>query len=155
MAHVYLETSFVSACVTDRDDTASNYRRETSVEWWRLHASLHELSVSAEVTAELSQPGFRRSAEALAWIANIPSLDIDDDVIGVAEVFVRERVMPGPVAGDALHIAVASVHRMDYVLSWNVRHLANPNKLQHLRVVCRRLGLVPPSIVTPDMLWTA
>ncbi len=63
--------------------------------------------------------------------------------------------MPGPVAGDAIHVATAAVHRIEYMLSWNVRHLANPNKVDHLRQVCRRLGLVSPLILTPDMLWEA
>ncbi len=61
--------------------------------------------------------------------------------------------MPGPVAGDAVHVSVACVHGVDYLLTWNVRHLANPNKLEHLAAVCLRLGLTPPRIVTPDMLW--
>lgn len=61
--------------------------------------------------------------------------------------------MPSPVAGDALHIPVATVHGVELVLSWNVRHLANPNKLAHLRTVCGRAGLVAPQIVTPDLLW--
>ena len=58
MATVYLETSFVSACVTNRSDPASIYRRELSVEWWTAQAKRHELFISAEVLAELSQPGF-------------------------------------------------------------------------------------------------
>lgn len=62
--------------------------------------------------------------------------------------------MPGPDAtGDALHVAVAAVHEMDYLLSWNVRHLANPNKTRHSQVICQRLGLLPPVIITPDALW--
>ncbi len=52
-------------------------------------------------------------------------------------------------------MATAMVHRMDYVLTWNVRHLANPNKRTHFAVICLRLGLVPPLIVTPDMLQEA
>ncbi|MBX3322321.1 MAG: hypothetical protein KF757_04970 [Phycisphaeraceae bacterium] len=155
MDGVYLETSFVSACVTDRDDAASVYRRETSLEWWMHFSSRYDCTVSEEVIVELSQPGFRQSEAALEHISAIPRLDISDEVLGVAEVLVRERVMPGPVAGDALHIAVAAVHAMTYVLSWNVRHLANPNKVEHLQVICRRLGLVAPSIVTPEMLWSS
>lgn len=55
--------------------------------------------------------------------------------------------------GDALHVAAATVHRVEYMLSWNVRHLANLNKVKHLAEVCRRAGYVPPIIVTPDLLW--
>jgi hypothetical protein len=71
----------------------------------------------------------------------------------VASVFVRERLFPVPAVGDALHVAVYAVHDVEYLLSWNVRHMANPNKTTQLQVICRRLGLVPPKILTPDLLW--
>jgi hypothetical protein len=61
--------------------------------------------------------------------------------------------MPGPVAGDAVHVATATFHGVDFLLTWNVRHLANPNKTAHLQAVCLRVGLAPPGIVTPDLLW--
>jgi len=80
-------------------------------------------------------------------------LEITDEVIGVADILIREYAMPAPVAGDAMHVAVCAVYEMEYLLSWNVRHLANPNKAKHVRLICRRLGLVPPEIVTPDLFW--
>lgn len=150
MARVYLETSFVSACVTDREDAASVYRRDVSLRWWREQRSRHEVVISAEVIAELSRPGFRRGLDAVELIRGLPLLDINDTVFGVAQVFVREQVMPKPVGGDAIHVAACCVHRVDCVLSWNVRHLANPSKAAHLRVICARLGLLPSIIVTPD-----
>ena len=153
MPRVYLDTSFVSACVTTRTDTPSLYRRELSREWWSSQGPRHERFVSAEVIAELSAPGYSQGAEALGFIAELPLLAIDEEVRGLAQVLIQERVMPGPLAGDAIHVAVASWHAMDYLLSWNVRHLANPNKLVHLRTVCLRLGTVPPRILTPDILW--
>lgn len=153
MARVYLETSFISACVSDRTDVASVYRRQTSLEWWQTQRPRHDVLVSAEVYTELRNPSFRRGEDAVAFIAGIPVLDIEERVGGLAEIFVRERVMPGPAAGDALHVAVACIHDVEYLLSWNVRHLANPNKLAHLRVICQRVGLIPPLIVTPDFLW--
>lgn len=61
--------------------------------------------------------------------------------------------MPSPVAGDALHVAASCIHRIDYLLSWNVRHLANPNKVSHLQTICVRTGHIPPKIVTPELLW--
>lgn len=121
-----------------------------SNEWWTTQRERHELVISEEVIAELSRPGFRRGAEALQLVQDLPLLDIDDEVAGVAEVFERERVMPQPVRGDALHIAVCCVRAVDCVLSWNVKHLANPGKADHLRRVCSRLGVVPPLILTPD-----
>lgn len=153
MARVYLETSFISACVTTRTDPASVYRREASRDWWVSQSSVHKLHISAEVINELSSPSYPVSADALRWIEDVPLLEINDEVVGFAEILVQHQVMPSPVAGDALHVAVACVHDLDYILSWNVRHLANPNKLTHLRTICVRAGYLPPRIVTPDLLW--
>lgn len=153
MATVYLETSFVSACVTDRSDPASVYRRELSQDWWTTQARRHEIFVSAEVLAELAHPTYPHSQEALAFVENIPLLVVNEDVQGFAMLLVKERVMPSPVAGDAIHVAVVCVHCISYMLTWNVRHLANPSKVAHLRVICLRAGLLAPQIVTPEMLW--
>ena len=142
----------MSACVTDRTDAASLYRREVSREWWATQSSRHDMFVSAEVLAELSAPVYGSSRLALEWVRDVPILALDDDIRGLARIFVREKVMPGPLAGDAIHLAAACLHEMEYLLSWNVRHLANLNKLEHLRKVCLRLGVLPPRIVTPDLL---
>ena len=150
MAVVYLETSFVSACVTDRQDPASVYRRDISLQWWNEQRGRHEVAVSQEVIEELSRPEFRRSFDALALIADVPLLEIDGETAGIAEILVRERVMPQPARGDALHVAVCCQRGVDCVLSWNVKHLANPSKIEHLRLICRRLGLIPPTILTPE-----
>ena len=61
--------------------------------------------------------------------------------------------MPTPaVEGDAVHVAVSIMHKMDYLLTWNQKHMANPNKRTHLAVICARLNLSVPQIVTPDLL---
>ena len=60
------------------------------------------------------------------------------------------KVMPKSIGGDALHVAIATVSRCKYVLTWNVKHLANPNKVQHLTAVCLEFGWVPPRILRPD-----
>lgn len=115
---------------------------------------MHELLISAEVLRELSDPRFSDSADALAWVSGVPLLALTEDVLGLAALLVRERVLPAPVlGGDAVHVAVATVHAIPFVLSWNVRHLANANKQVHLRTICVRAGFLPPLILTPDQLW--
>lgn len=114
----------------------------------------YELFLSAEVLRELSAEGFRNREDALALASAAKLLEINDDVRGLAKIFVRERVMPGPEdAGDAVHVAAATVHQMDFLLTWNQKHLANKNKIPHLREVCRRAGFVPPDLTTPEALW--
>lgn len=150
---VYLETSFVSAMVTDRTDPASLYRRQESLDWWAKQSQLHSLFISAEVIRELSNPEFPLKDEALDVVKSLPLLTISQDVLGLAAILVSERVMPQSVAGDALHVAVSTVHQMDFILSWNVKHLANPNKFRHLQTVCTRAGYLAPALITPDLLW--
>jgi hypothetical protein len=83
----------------------------------------------------------------------LDELAFTEEVETVAALLVRERVMPGPaLEGDALHMAFCIVHRVDYLLTWNQKHLANPNKRTHLAVVCGRLKLSVPQVVTPDLM---
>jgi predicted nucleic acid-binding protein len=149
----YLETSFFSLCVTKRDAPKMLVWKQTSLEWWRTQARLFELFISPEVVRELSSPDFVNRDEALAMIEGLSILDPAPEVDGFAELLVSERVMPAPATtGDALHVAYAAVYGIEYILSWNVAHLANPNKKTHLAVICARANLIAPSVVTPDML---
>lgn len=152
MARVYLETSFVSACVTTRTTLRSVYEREASLYWWNNEASAHEVYVSDEVIHELSHRANPRRDEAPRFVQALPVIPVTDAMIQFAEALVERMVMPQPVAGDALHVATAVVTAMDYVLTWNVRHLANPNKVLHLNAVCLEHGYIPPMIVRPDDL---
>jgi|SRR5882672_4728399 len=153
MASVYLETSFVSAHVSNRSDTASVYRRDVSQDWWLNQSNRHKLYVSDEVLVELSDRRFPHRDAALDLIKDLPILTTTPEVAGLASILVQQRVMPGPLRGDAFHVATAALAGIEYILSWNVRHLANPNKTQHLMKVCLSVGVVAPRIVTPDLLW--
>jgi hypothetical protein len=150
---VYVETSVPSAYVTTRGDAGSVYRREVTREWWGTRLRLFEPYVSAAVELELRKGTWGGQAEALVLIQGLPRLTIDDEVAAVARRYVRERLVPADLGGDALHLAVACVHEVDYLVTWNIRHLANPNKLEHLAVINRRLGLPTARVVTPEMLW--
>jgi hypothetical protein len=102
------------------------------------------------VIRELGEPGFRRRAEAMTLINGVDDLALSEEVLGFATLLIREKVMPGPLGGDAVHVACAAVHRVDYVLTWNIRHLANIRKETHRRGLCLKCGLLPPRIGTPD-----
>ena len=153
MARVYIETSFFSACVTDRSGEKIVGWRASSNEWWKTQRRRHDIFISGEVIRELSAADFPNRDKALALLTGLNMLELTLEVERLADLMVREKVMPAPaVGGDAVHVAAAVTHRMDYILTWNVKHLANPNKRAHFAVICMRLGLVPPQIVTPDML---
>ncbi|HEX5244687.1 MAG TPA: hypothetical protein VFW23_15595 [Tepidisphaeraceae bacterium] len=93
--------------------------RVTSREWWETQAKRHELYISAEVVAELSAPDFQNSSRATEMLRGLSVLELTPEVGNLAELLVENKVMPGPAnRGDALHVAVATIHSMDYILTW-------------------------------------
>lgn len=151
---VYIETSIFSAHASARTDARSEAWREATREWWRAQREHYDCFVSEEVINELGAGDYTGREDAISMLADIRLLEINDEIRAISEVYVRETVMPAPPdKGDSLHMAIASYHGVDFLLTWNVRHLANPNKQDHLVVINRRLALLTPAIVTPDMLW--
>ena len=118
-----------------------------------MQAQLYELRTSEAVLSELRAGNYPRQQEAVELAESVEPLEIVDEALSIAEIYIRHRLMPEPGTGDALHLAVASLAEVDFLLTWNIRHLANPNKLEHLGVINRRLGLLTPQIVTPEGLW--
>ena len=152
-ASVYIETSVPSAHVSTRTDHGSLHRQAVTRQWWREQLSRYEPWISDAVILELSEGNWTGKAEALRLVDPIHRLSIDPEVIGVARRYIDERLVPADLKGDAVHPAAACVHEVEFLLTWNIRHLANPNKLDHLLAINRRLGLLTPQIVTPEMLW--
>lgn len=152
-ASVFIETSVPSAYVSVRHDPSSVHRREATRLWWSEQLSLYVPYVSDGVMVELSRSEWSGRSAALALVESLPRLVADEETIAVARRYVAEHLVPEGLGGDAIHLATACVNEMDFLLTWNIRHLANPNKQEHLTVINRRLGLLTPLIVTPEMLW--
>ena len=149
---VYIETSIPSAYFDERADVISQFQRMETRRWFDEDAGRYSIMASEAVVAELGAAQFPAQQEALQWIRSFSILATTAEVQGVARTYVEERLMPKGDMGDAFHLAFASVHRLDYLLTWNCRHLANPNKVAHIVAVNRRLALITPIIVTPQML---
>lgn len=148
----YIETSIPSAFVDQRDDLTSRFQREQTRFWWKYAKTKLEIYCSEAVVDELGRQAFPGQQSALRFAKKLSFLPITDDVLGVAEIYQRHLVMPRGSMGDAVHLAIACVHEVDYLVTWNCRHLANANKIQHIQVINMRLGLLTPLMVTPPML---
>ena len=112
-------------------------------------AGTDELVSSLAVQAELEVGEYPRQAEMLALLAKLPLLDLNESVAEAVDAYISRQVMPNNPAGDALHLAAASFHRCDFLVTWNCRHIANANKFGHIRRVNGILGLGNPALVTP------
>lgn len=150
---VYIETSVPSAHVTMRTDPGSVHRRALTRQWWDQQLSLYDACVSENVFLELERGQWPGQTDAISLVAPLRRLPVDAEILAVAARYVAEKLIPGDLGGDAAHLAIACVHGVDFLLTWNIRHLANPNKLTHLTVINRRMGVLTPQIVTPEMLW--
>ena len=85
----------------------------------------------------------------LALVSTLPLVPVTTAVADVDLAYLQHKVMPADPAGDALHLALASYHKCDFLVTWNCQHLANANKFGHIRRVNTLLGLFVPAIVTP------
>ena len=150
---VYVETTIPSAYVSTRTDPSSVHRRELTRAWWADQSPRYDVWISEAVVLELAQGDWPGKAVALELVAPLRRVAVTEEAANVARRYVQERLVPGNLQGDALHLAMACVYEFDFLLTWNIRHLANPNKMAHLTVVNRRLGLLTPQVVTPEVLW--
>ncbi len=146
---VYIETTIPSFYHTLRTDPESIARMNWTREWWKRKAGAFELLSSDAVLAELARGTSEKTDERIALLKGIELLDITEEVEEVAAIYIDKLVMPNDPTGDALHLALASFYRVDVLLTWNCQHLANPNKMEHIRVVNYELGLPMPLLTTP------
>jgi hypothetical protein len=146
---VYVETTIPSFYHEVRTAPDVVARREWTRLWWAVASERYELVTSPAVLDELGGGDPTRVAERLALVEELPLLAIDPAIAEIVQSYIRHKVMPADPGGDALHLALASYHKCDFLVTWNCLHLANANKFGHIRRVNTMLGLFVPALVTP------
>jgi predicted nucleic acid-binding protein len=147
---IYVETTIPSFHTETRTDREALVRRDWTREWWAKNKPNQTLVTSAVVFEELELiPDVRRREESLALIRFLPLLDYSIEVAEIAQVYLQHKLMPDETPGDADHLALASFHNCDMLVTWNCKHLANANKFGHIHRVNALLGLKTPLLVTP------
>jgi predicted nucleic acid-binding protein len=146
---VYLETSIFSFYYDQRTAPSAIARREWTQEWWERDRTQYQLLTSTAVYDELRRGTKPQKDQALALALTIPAVSPTHEIGEIVQVYTAQYVMPRDPLGDALHLALASYHKCDYLLTWNCDHLANARKFGHIRRVNMLLGLHNPLLVTP------
>jgi predicted nucleic acid-binding protein len=146
---VYVETTIPSFYHDVRMAPDIVVRREWTRQWWDDAAGRYELVTSPAVLDELAAGPPDRNGPRLSLIRDLPLLPVEPAITEIVEAYVRHKLMPADPGGDALHLALASYHKCDFLVTWNCRHLANANKFGHIRRVNTMLGLFVPAVVTP------
>jgi hypothetical protein len=151
---VYIETTVVSYLTAwpSRDIVVAAHQQLTR-EWWQTQKDRFELLTSEVVLRESGAGDPQAARERMAVLATIPVLGINDLATDLADVLLRAGAVPSTVPEDALHIAIAVANGIDYLLTWNCRHLANATIRAQIDKVCTAAGHQPVVICTPEELW--
>lgn len=153
MESVYLETTFISYLVArpSRDLLVAAHQQATQ-EWWENRRSEFECRVSQVVIDEASVGDPTEVQKRLAIIAGLAALEITQEAEALTQAIMAAGILPPHAVRDAAHVAVAAVNTIDYLLTWNCKHLANVQITPRIALVCEKLGHRMPMICTPEEL---
>ena len=150
---VYIETSIISYLtgMPSRNLLAAAWQSLT-VEWWKKRRKLFEVFVSELVIEEAGRGDSEAAERRLKAIEGIPLLKLTDSAVELSKKLISEGALPTKATDDALHIALSAVHNIDYLLTWNCRHIDNAEMKPLVRSVIIANGYNYPEICTPQEL---
>jgi predicted nucleic acid-binding protein len=150
---VYLETTIISYLTArpSRDIITAAHQQSTQ-EWWDVSREKFDVYVSQIVIQEAGSGDDEAIQRRLEAIEDIAEIEVLPEAVVLAQALVSDRLVPERAAADALHIAIATVQGMDYLLTWNLKHIANAAIRNAIADACRQRGYEPPIICTPEEL---
>jgi predicted nucleic acid-binding protein len=150
---IYIETTVISYLTAwpSRDLVRAAHQHLTR-EWWETRRVGFESYVSQIVMQEVSAGDPDAAAQRVQAVKDLAVLQVTDDVPRLAEELIQRVPLPAKAAADAVHIAMAVVHGMDYLLTWNCTHIANAALRSRIDAICRARGYEPVIICTPEEL---
>ncbi len=148
-AKAYVETSIVSYLTARQSrDLVLAAHQQVTRDWWANRAAF-ELFASQFVLDEAAAGDAAAASDRLAALAEAAILEVTDEAIALAEQLIAGGGLPAQARVDALHVATAAVHGMDFLLTWNCTHIANATLRGKIEELCREAGFEPPIICTP------
>lgn len=150
---VYLETTILSYLTArlSSDLIVAAHQRATH-DWWLRHRERFQVVASAVVLQEASAGDPALAKRRLALLDGVPLLEVSETALDLANDLVKVGLVSAKVFNDALHVATAAVGRADYLLTWNLRHLAGAEPRRRIERELRARGFDPPMLCTPEEL---
>ncbi|MEK7676549.1 MAG: type II toxin-antitoxin system VapC family toxin [Verrucomicrobiota bacterium] len=150
---VYIETTVVSYLTSKPSrDVITAGHQQTTVEWWETRRTQFDLFTSQFVLDEASLGDPFEAGKRNEVLVKLLLLVINAEVTRLGRKLIEDRALPPKAATDALHVAISSVSKMDYLLTWNCRHLANATLFKRVAAICQAAGHDCPIICTPEEL---
>lgn len=150
---VYIETSVISylAAYPSRDVVVAGHQ-QTTHEWWKTRRERYDLYVSELVLEEASGGDPDAALRRMEYGANLTALSLNEQAVLLARRMVEQHALPSKALADALHVAIAAENGVDFLLTWNCRHIANAETRSLIEETCHEAGFEPPIICTPEEL---
>ena len=145
---LYLETSVVGAYL----DNGEPFRRDLTIRWWEHELPEYRAVISLLVVRELERVPEPHRTGYLKLASQLAQVELTDEAAILAEGYITRGIFHRKYIADALHVAVASVHKIDYLVTWNFGHLANVRRQARVRLFNTAAGFFVPMIVTPEFL---
>ncbi len=147
---VYIETSMVGyLTVRPSNNLILMANLEVTRKWWETRRSQFTLYISQVVLDEAAQGDSEMALKRLEILQSLPVLELNEAVQDLGAQFLTRSNLPPKASDDAIHIAAATVHGLDYLLTWNCRHIANAQIQRKLAEICLDFGYKLPIICTP------
>jgi len=153
METVYIETTIVSYLVANphRDPILAAHQHLTR-QWWQDQRAAYHCLVSGETLTEAARGDVEQARLRLEALQGLPVLPVSEEVEHLADAILQSGSLPAGARSDAIHVAAATLAGVDFLLTWNCRHLANPHLQKQLRALMATRGLTLPEICTPIKL---
>ncbi|MEW6126018.1 MAG: type II toxin-antitoxin system VapC family toxin [Acidobacteriota bacterium] len=145
---LYIETSVVGAYL----DNGEPFRRDLTIRWWEHELRDYEAFVSPLVVRELERMDEPRRSSYLKLIKSLPQYEITEEAAILADGYVSRGIFHRKYLANALHVALASVNKADFFVTWDFGHLANVHRQSRVQLFNTVAGFFVPMIVTPEFL---
>ena len=150
---VYVETTVISYLTARKSqDPIVAGHQQTTQDWWKTCHNRFELVASRLVLQEASRGNPEAAQKRLRILNTLTLLEVNESTGALAQELVNAGAIPEEAVEDALHIAIAVTNRIQYLATWNYRHIANATKQQPITRICQRAGYQPLVICTPEQL---
>ena len=145
---IYLETSVIGAYL----DNGEPFRRDLTIRWWEHEMSEYRAVISPLVVRELERVSEPHRSGYLKLVKDLATVELTEEAAILADGYVSRGIFHRKYIADALHVAIASVHKLDYLVTWNFGHLANVRRQARIKLFNTAAGFFVPMIVTPEFL---
>jgi hypothetical protein len=149
---VYIETSVISYLTARPSRTILGAAHQQLTQSWWERRFEYDLLVSQSVWQECAAGDPNAARRRMAALEGLGVLAVTEEMIDLAEALIAQGLIPAKAIEDALHIAIATLHHVDFLLTWNCRHIANPVIQEGIAEYLEQKGLFLPVICTPEEL---